>query len=557
TISDHLSFSNQSGCPTVPTATSTLTSTPVLTPTQIITATPIYTPTYTPSSTRTSTPTSTFTPTSTSTFTPTRTSVPCCVAAPYNMTHWYPLDETNVASGSRVLNRVGPVSVAGSHEGAAPPPNIGAYVNNSLRFTTNYVNVPAVRAFSPGTGDFSYDAWINTTATTPGLRHVFIDKITTPYFGGVNRGYQMFLDQNGRPGIVLADTTRTVYVCTLCSSAADGKWNFVAATVRRSHAGTGFRVTLWLNDSSQSFTGPARNGNLDNNIGMLIGRTRGPKFLATSRYFFGSLDEVEFFNRQLLPGEINTIYLAKQAGKCKAILPSEVPAPQPQPCTWCVTDVPKNSTFYPYVSCLTYQNVLNGYPCGGPGEPCNAGNYPYLRPGNNMTRGQAAKVIANLAGLEDTPTGQFYSDVPASHPFYSWITNLTQSGAMGGYPCGGPGEPCDREYRPYFRAGNLVTRGQLSKIAVLIAVGGESPTTQTFTDVPPSNPFYSWVEQLAAQGGISGYPCGGPGEPCDSENRPYFRSNGNVTRGQASKIVANTFLPDCWLEPEQDESQAP
>ena len=44
---------------------------------------------------------------------------------------------------------------------------------------------------------------------------------------------------------------------------------------------------------------------------------------------------------------------------------------------------------------------------------------------------------------------------------------------------------------------------------------------------------------------ISGYECGGPGEPCDSEDRPYFRPNNGVTRGQASKIVANTFSPDC------------
>jgi hypothetical protein len=44
---------------------------------------------------------------------------------------------------------------------------------------------------------------------------------------------------------------------------------------------------------------------------------------------------------------------------------------------------------------------------------------------------------------------------------------------------------------------------------------------------------------------LSGYPCGGEGEPCDDINRPYFRPYNEVTRGQASKIVANAFYPNC------------
>ena len=33
---------------------------------------------------------------------------------------------------------------------------------------------------------------------------------------------------------------------------------------------------------------------------------------------------------------------------------------------------------------------------------------------------------------------------------------------------------------------------------------------------------------------------GGPGEPCDLENRPYFRPNNNVTRGQIAKVVSES-----------------
>ena len=47
-------------------------------------------------------------------------------------------------------------------------------------------------------------------------------------------------------------------------------------------------------------------------------------------------------------------------------------------------------------------------------------------------------------------------------------------------------------------------------------------------------------------GVISGYGCGGAGEPCNPPgNRPYFRTYNSATRGQTSKIVANTFYPGC------------
>ena len=36
---------------------------------------------------------------------------------------------------------------------------------------------------------------------------------------------------------------------------------------------------------------------------------------------------------------------------------------------------------------------------------------------------------------------------------------------------------------------------------------------------------------------ISGYACGGAGEPCDAGHRPYFRQYNNAIRGQIAKIV--------------------
>jgi hypothetical protein len=65
------------------------------------------------------------------------------------------------------------------------------------------------------------------------------------------------------------------------------------------------------------------------------------------------------------------------------------------------------------------------------------------------------------------------------------------------------------------------------------------PSGQCFTDVPASNPFYGFINALYTDNIISGYPCGGTGEPCDTQHRPYFRPGNNVTRGQMAKFVDN------------------
>ena len=136
--------------------------------------------------------------------------------------------------------------------------------------------------------------------------------------------------------------------------------------------------------------------------------------------------------------------------------------------------------------------------------------------------------------------------MPPGSTFYDFVGRLTARGVIGGYACGGPGEPCIApENRPYFRPGNNATRGQLSKIVCRAYNCSGVPSGQTFEDVPPGYTFYTDIEQLYALGAINGYPCGNP-EPCvPPNNRPYFRPGNNVTRGQTSKIVSSTFYPGC------------
>ncbi|HKP52779.1 MAG TPA: S-layer homology domain-containing protein [Chloroflexia bacterium] len=206
-------------------------------------------------------------------------------------------------------------------------------------------------------------------------------------------------------------------------------------------------------------------------------------------------------------------------------------------CTIVFSDVSPVDEFYPYIMCLACQGIVSGYDDGT------------FRPFNDIIRGQIAKVVSNSAGYSDPIPGgtQTFTDVPSSNPFYIWIERVHLHGSITGYPCGGPFEPCDGDNRPYFRPYSNATRGQLSKIVAISAnISDPVPSgQQTYTDVPPDSTFWLYIEQLTALGVMGGYPCGGPGEPCDSENRPYFRPNNNVTRAQASKIDANTFFPEC------------
>jgi hypothetical protein len=215
------------------------------------------------------------------------------------------------------------------------------------------------------------------------------------------------------------------------------------------------------------------------------------------------------------------------------------PTATPTPCLLQFTDVPPDHTFYANIRCLACRGIINGYSSG-----CETGN-PCFKPGNNVTRGQLSKIVSNSAGFQEPAGAQQFEDVPPGSTFYDFIWRLANRGYINGYPCGAPGEPCGNGNLPYFRPNAYVTRGQISKI-VSNATGFSEPAgARQFEDVLPGSTFYDFIWRLANRGYMSGYPCGGPGEPCGGGSLPYFRPGANATRGQASKIVANTFFPSC------------
>jgi len=214
------------------------------------------------------------------------------------------------------------------------------------------------------------------------------------------------------------------------------------------------------------------------------------------------------------------------------------PSPTATTCTISFSDVPPGSTFYPFVHCLACLGIINGYPDGT------------FKPNANVTRGQLSKIVSNSAGFNDPVTTQTFQDVPLSSTFFVYIGRLSSRGYINGYACGGPGEPCQPGNLPYFRPNNNATRGQISKIDSNAAGFNDPPTGQQFQDVAPGSTYYTYTYRLVTRQVMGGYACGGPGESCiPPANMPYFRPNNNATRGQTSKIVSNTFFPDCNPNP--------
>jgi hypothetical protein len=185
--------------------------------------------------------------------------------------------------------------------------------------------------------------------------------------------------------------------------------------------------------------------------------------------------------------------------------------------------------YYQPVYYLACRGVVSGYSDGT------------FRPFNNTTRGQMAKIIVLAYSLPiQTPAagGYTFTDNPPGSTFFAYIETAAAQAIVGGYACGGvnpqTGQPelCDGANRPYYRPGNNVTRGQLTKIVVIAATQVQSwallnPANGSFVDVPPGSTFYTYIETAVCHHVLGGY------------NDGTFRPNNPAFRGQIAKIVTN------------------
>ncbi len=237
-----------------------------------------------------------------------------CTTCPQSVTGWWPLDETAGGVAVDVANRND-----GLHAGApAPVPGV---VAGGLDFdgTDDYVAIPDADELDVGTGDFTVDAWIRTT--DDGGVVTILDKRTDDANGVT--GYSLFLS-DGFLGFQMADGGGGSSICSTSASSsctnyiagtnniADGGWHLVVVTVDRDNpSGLVFYV-----DGSQvgaAFNPTFRTGSLSNTSPLYFAR----RSFSAVAFFDGTIDEVELFGRALTFIEVQALWDADAAGKCK------------------------------------------------------------------------------------------------------------------------------------------------------------------------------------------------------------------------------------------------
>jgi hypothetical protein len=176
-------------------------------------------------------------------------------------------------------------------------------------------------------------------------------------------------------------------------------------------------------------------------------------------------------------------------------------------------DVPGSNPFNPFVNKLVSNAITAGV--GG-------GNYGV---GDPVTRAQMAVFLLRgkngLCFFPPPATGTVFTDVPVGSFAAAFIEALAASGVTAG--CGG-GNYCPSA---------AVTRAQMAVFLLRTREGVSylppACVTPTFADVPCSNGFARWIEELVRRGITAG--CGSgiycPGNP--------------VNRGQMAVFLTTTF----------------
>lgn len=116
---------------------------------------------------------------------------------------------------------------------------------------------------------------------------------------------------------------------------------------------------------------------------------------------------------------------------------------------------------------------------------------------------------------------QTFTDVPSTHVNVTAITFVKERGIVSGYPDGS------------FGPDKRINRAEFTKIVIGATFGPEyiegCDLTSLFSDIVPSDWFWSFVCQAKRAGVIGGYPDG------------TFRPAQNVNFAEAAKIVVNAF----------------
>ncbi|GKV56608.1 hypothetical protein NCCP2222_25550 [Sporosarcina sp. NCCP-2222] len=169
------------------------------------------------------------------------------------------------------------------------------------------------------------------------------------------------------------------------------------------------------------------------------------------------------------------------------------------------SDVPSTKHFAEAVYDLADRNIIGGYPDGT------------FKPGNPITRGQAAAIIAKMTNLDmDNVKNPGFKDVSTSNGSYKAIAALSEKGIISGYGDGrfGPNDP--------------IKRGQMASILVKAFDLPRQVNNDPFTDIWNSLSHRENILAIYALGITTG------------TTPTTFSPNAPITRGQAAKMLRAT-----------------
>ncbi len=127
--------------------------------------------------------------------------------------------------------------------------------------------------------------------------------------------------------------------------------------------------------------------------------------------------------------------------------------------------------------------------------------------------------------------GESFPDVPMANIFYPYVENIFHNGITAGGACGG--------YCP-----DASTLRKQMAVFVLKAKEGQfyvpPPAIGVFHDVPASDPFAPWIEELYHRGVVAG---------CNAPNGPNYCPNDPVLRQQMAVFLLRTLEGSAYVPP--------
>ncbi len=183
-------------------------------------------------------------------------------------------------------------------------------------------------------------------------------------------------------------------------------------------------------------------------------------------------------------------------------------------------DVERDTTICYYTNLLYFNQVVSGY------------SDKTFRVGNNVTRAEFSTFVSKAFGFfEDIPSAlnEVYPDVPKDLKFASSIFSLQKNKIMNGFSDGN------------FRPDEFVTRGQVASVlskSIEKTTGDRIQVSDSFLfeDLSNDNIFKEAILKI--------YYLSEREDPLDqiiSTTRNFYNSNSYITRGELSKMTANSM----------------